>query len=72
MRRCRGWLALAALALVGGCAGPTPLQQSAAVPVKGRPVAQSTGVVPCSSTYVVIATVSQCGEGGFNLGVAAE
>ncbi|MGI4768660.1 MAG: hypothetical protein ACRYGP_26775 [Janthinobacterium lividum] len=72
MRRRRGWLALAALVLLAGCAGPTPPEDLAAVPVKGRPVAQRTGVVPCSTTYVVIATVSQCGGGGFGLGVAAE
>ncbi len=72
MRRRRGWLALAALVLVGGCAGPTPPQNLAAVSSQGHPVATRTGVVPCSTTYVVIATVSQCGGGGFTMGVAAE
>ncbi len=72
MRHRRGWLAVATLVLVGGCAGPTPPQDLAAVSAKGRPVVQRTDVVPCSTTYVVIATVSQCGGGSFNLGVAAE
>ena len=72
MPRRRGWIALALLALVGGCARPAPPQDLAAVPARGRPVAQRTGVVPCSTTYVVLATVSQCGDGGLKFGVAAE
>ncbi len=72
MRRRRGWIALAALALVGGCAHPAPHQELAAVPAQRRPVVERTGVVPCSTTYVVLATVSQCGEGGLKFGVAAE
>jgi DNA mismatch repair protein MutH len=72
MRRHKGWLALAALALVGGCAGPSPSQDLAAGSAQGRPVAQRTGVVPCSTHGVVIATVSNCGGGAFDLGVAAE
>lgn len=72
MRRVTGWIALAALALLGGCAHPAPPQGAAAVPRRGQPVALRSPAVACSTTYLVLATVSQCGEGGLRFGVAAE
>lgn len=72
MARRMGWFALAASVLVGGCARTAPPEATAAVPAHGRAVAQRTPVVGCSTTYLVLATVSKCGDGGFRLGVAAE
>lgn len=70
MRHRTGWLALAALALLGGCAqSPQPQVVAAA---GGRPVADRTGTVACSTTYVVIATVARCGSAGLKLGVAGD
>lgn len=72
MRRVTGSLALAALALVGGCASPAPPQDLAGSPARRGAVASRTPVVPCSTTYLVLATVSHCGADGFKLGVAGE
>lgn len=70
MRHRRGWAALAAVALLGGCAqAPQPQPVGA---VRGRPVAERAGVVDCATTYLVIATVSRCGSGGLKMGVAAD
>ena len=68
MRHRTGWLALAATALLGGCA---QAPQGAAAP-GARPVADRAGVVDCSTTYLMIATVSHCGSAGLKLGVAGE
>ena len=65
-------MALAALALVGGCARPAPPQAVVAVPAQGRVAASRTPVVACSTTHLGIATVSGCGDAGLRLGVAAE
>ncbi len=71
MPRRMGWFALAALALIGGCAR-TASPEATVVPAHGRIVAGRTPVVGCSTTYLVLATVSKCGDGGFSLGVAGE
>ena len=70
MRRVTGSIALAALALLGACAHQPPPPEAA--PPKGRSVAQRGPTVACSTTYLVVATVSKCGEGGLSLGVAGE
>ncbi len=72
MRRRKGWIALAAVALVGGCARPAPPREVVVAPVRGRAVVERAPVVPCKTTDLVLATVSQCGDGGLKLGVAAE
>lgn len=72
MRRVTGAMALATLTLLGGCARPTPPQQAAAEPVRGRTVAQRSPVVNCTTTYIVLATVSRCGPGDGGFGASAE
>lgn len=70
MRHRTGWMALAAVALLGGCAqAPQPQDLGA---VRGRPIAERAAAVDCSTTYLVIATVSRCGAAGFKLGVAGD
>lgn len=69
MRHRTAWAALAAAALLSGCAG-SPSQQAGTL--GARPVAERPGVVPCSTTSVVIATVSRCGAAGLKMGVAAD
>ncbi|WP_237477603.1 hypothetical protein [Lichenibacterium dinghuense] len=68
MRRVMGTLALAALAGLGGCASAPPPEAA----VRGQPTAARAQVVPCSTTWLVLATVSRCGSGGLKFGVAAE
>lgn len=65
-------MVLAAFALVGGCARPAPPQETVAVPVRRGAVVERSGAVACSTTSLVLATVSQCGEGGLKFGVATE
>lgn len=69
MRHRTAWAALAAAALLGGCAGAPPQQAGT---LGGTPVAERPGVVPCSTTSLGIATVSRCGAAGLKMGVAAE
>lgn len=72
MRRVMGSLALtgslAALAGLGGCASAPPTETA----VRGQAAAARAQVVPCSTTWLVLATVSKCGSGGLKFGVAAE
>ena len=68
MRRVMGSLALAALAALGGCASAPP----PAAALRGQDVAQRSPVVPCTTTWLVLATVSKCGSGGLRFGVATE
>ncbi len=64
----RRLLTLAMLAMLGGCASQPPTQAA----LRGQPVAASSTVVPCSTTYLVLATVSKCGSGGLRFGVGTE
>ncbi len=72
MRRLMGPLALAAslstLAGLGGCASAPPTEAA----LRGQPAAARAQVVPCSTTWLVLATVSKCGSGGLKFGVATE
>lgn len=69
MRHAMGSLALAALAVLGGCANTPPPQEAA---LRGQGVSQRTAVVPCTTTWLVLATVSKCGSGGLKFGVGTE
>lgn len=71
MRRVTGSVAVAAMTLLGGCAHSAPPQEATAVQARGV-VARRTSVVDCSTTYLVLATVSKCGSGGYTFGVAGE
>ena len=66
MRRVVG--VVAALAVLGGCASAPPPEAA----VRGQAVAQRSQVVPCSTTWLVLATVSKCGSGGLRFGVGTE
>lgn len=68
MRRVMGSLVLAALAMLGGCASAPPSEAA----LRGQDVAQRSAVVPCTTTWLVLATVSKCGSGGLKIGVATE
>ena len=68
MRRVMGSLALAALAMLGGCASAPPDEAA----LRGQAVAQRSAAVPCTTTWLVLATVSKCGSGGLKFGVATE
>ena len=77
MGRRRGSMVLAALALagfagLGGCARPAPPQEMVVVPARRGAIVERSPAVACSTTSLVLATVSRCGEGGFRFGVAAE
>ncbi len=69
MRRVMGSLALAALAALGGCASAPPPPEAA---LRGQDAAHRSPVVPCTTTWLVLATVSKCGSGGLRFGVATE
>lgn len=69
MRRVMGSLALAAAAALGGCASAPPPTEAA---LRGQGVAQRAAVVPCTTTWLVLATVSRCGSDGLKFGVGAE
>ena len=68
MRRVMGSLALAALAGLAGCASPPPPEAA----IRGPAALARAPVVPCTTTWLVLATVSTCGSGGLKFGVAAE
>lgn len=69
MQRVMGSAALAALAVLGGCATPPP---PSVAQVRGQAVAQRSPPVACTTTRLVLATVSQCGADGMKFGVATE
>ncbi len=69
MRRAMGSLALAALGLLGGCASAPPPTEAALL---GQKVVARSPVVPCTTTWLVLATVSKCGSGGMQFGVGTE
>ncbi len=64
----RRLLTLAMFVMLGGCASQPPTEAA----LRGQPVAASSTVVPCSTTYLVLATVSECGSGGLRFGVGTE
>ena len=68
MRRIMGSLALAAATALGGCASAPPPEAA----LRGQGVAQRSPAVPCTTTWLVLATVSKCGSGGLKFGVATE
>ena len=72
MPRRRGWIALTALALLGGCAPPPAQQDASAEPSRGKLAASRSPVVNCATKDIGIATVSKCGTGGLRFGVATE
>jgi hypothetical protein len=65
-------LALVGLAALGGCARPAPPQEVVVVPARRGAVVERSPAIACTTTSLVIATVSRCGEGGLKFGVAAE
>lgn len=65
MRLGRAGAVLAALALLGGCANTAAQQAGPVADVRAPGVA-------CTTTYLVLATVSKCGAGGLKFGVATE
>ena len=73
MRDCKRLVALLALLLVGGCAhGYQPQQQASVVPPGTKVVAQRSPAIPCSTTNIGIANVSDCGSGFSILSASAE
>ena len=64
----RRLLTLAMFVMLGGCASQPPTETA----LRGQPVSAGATVVPCSTTYLVLATVSKCGSGGLQFGVGAE
>ena len=66
--RRRRLLTLAMFVMLGSCASQPPTEAA----LRGQPVAASSSVVPCSTTYLVLATVSKCGSGGLRFGVGTE
>ena len=72
MRYGKRLMALVALLLVGGCAHSYERQQASVAPVATRAVAQRSAVIPCSTTNIGIANVSNCGSGISILSASAE
>ena len=68
MRRVMGSLALAAMAGLGGCASAPPPEAA----LRGQAVSERARVVPCTTTWLVLATVSKCGSDGLKFGVGTE
>jgi hypothetical protein len=64
-----GSAALAALAVLGGCASAPP---PSVAEVRGQGIAQRSPPVACTTTWLVLATVSKCGADGMKFGVATE
>ena len=65
-------MALVALLFVGGCAQGYAPQQVSVAPVGTKVVAQRNAVIPCSTTNIGIANVSNCGSGVSILSASAE
>lgn len=66
----RRLLTLAMLVMLGGCANDVAPREDMTIG-GAKPIADR-GRVDCSTTYLVLATVSKCGSGGIKFGVAAE
>ena len=71
MRHGKRLTALVALLLVGGCAHSYQPQQASVAPV-GTKVVGRSAVIPCSTTNIGIANVSNCGSGFSILSASAE
>ncbi len=72
MRYWKRLTALFALLLVGGCAHSYQPQQASVAPAGTKVVAQRTAPIPCSTTNIGIANVSNCGSGFSVLSASAE
>ena len=72
MRTCKRLIALVALLLVGGCAHSYQPQQASVAPQGTKVVAQRSASIPCSTTNIGIANVSNCGSGFSILSASAE
>ena len=67
MRRQTGWIALAALTLLGGCAQAVPPPAASAPRVRTRAAATPTRGFDCTTHDFYLFTTSSCGDGGFRL-----
>ena len=72
MRSCKRLTAFVALLLVGGCAHSYQPQQASVAPPRTNVVAQRSASIPCSTTNIGIANVSNCGSGYSILSASAE
>ena len=72
MRTCKRLMAVVALLLVGGCAHSYQPQQASVAPPGAQGVAQRSAAIPCSTTNIGIANVSNCGSGYSILSASAE
>ena len=72
MRDCKRLMALVALLLVGGCAHSYQPQQANAAAPGTKVVAQRSPAIPCTTTNIGIANVSDCGAGFSILSASAE
>ena len=72
MRTCKRLMAVVALLLVGGCAHSYQPQQVSVAPAGSQGVAQRSAAIPCSTTNIGIANVSNCGSGYSILSASAE
>ncbi len=65
MPKAKALTALLALALLGGCAGASQ-QDATAAPKAQRQATRQSRVVDCSTTGLGIVTTSHCGSNGFD------
>ena len=72
MRTCKRLMAVVALLLVGGCAHSYQPQQASVAPAGSQGVAQRSAAIPCSTTNIGIANISNCGSGYSILSASAE
>ena len=72
MRYWKRLTALGALLLVGGCAHTYQPQQASVAPAAPKVVALRSATIPCSTTNIGIANVSNCGSGYSILSASAE
>ena len=61
---------LAMFVMLGGCANDVAPQKD--VTIGGAKPTAQLARVDCSTTYLVLATLSKCGAGGIKFGVATE
>ena len=72
MRYWKKLMALVALLLVGGCAHSYQAQQASVAPQGTKVVTERSAAIPCSTTNIGIANVSNCGSGYSILSASAE
>ena len=67
MWRRRGWIGLAALVLLGGCAQAVPPPAASTPAVRTRSAVRPTRGFDCTTHNYGLFTTSNCGDGGFQL-----